>query len=84
MSQPSCETTRSSLEQVFRTVLEKKLLDILVCPETKGPLVYKVARNELWSVEAGLAYTVKDDIPVLIAADARLLSDEEIKELKGS
>ena len=62
-------------------MLEKKLLDILVCPETKGPLVYKVDLNELWSVEAGLAYAVKDDIPVLIAADARSLNDEEMKEL---
>lgn len=62
-------------------MLEKKLLDILVCPETKGPLVYKIDLNELWSEEAGLAYAVKDDIPVLIAADARSLSEEEMKEL---
>ena len=62
-------------------MLDKKLLDILVCPETKGPLVYKIDLNELWSVEAGLAYAVKDDIPVLIAADARSLNDEEMKEL---
>lgn len=65
-------------------MLEKKLLDILVCPATKGPLVYKVDLNELWSVEAGLAYAVKDDIPVLIAADARSLSDNEIEELSKS
>lgn len=65
-------------------MLEHKLLNILVCPETKGPLVYKVDLNELWSVEAGLAYAVKDDIPVLIAADARSLSNEEIKELNES
>ena len=65
-------------------MLEKKLLDILVCPETKGPLVYKVDLDELWSVEAGLAYAVKDDIPVLIAADARSLSDEELKEINES
>ncbi|MCY4094212.1 MAG: Trm112 family protein [Gammaproteobacteria bacterium] len=64
--------------------MEKKLLDILVCPETKGPLVYKVERDELWSVEARLAYAVKDDIPVLIAADARSLSDEELKGLEAS
>lgn len=65
-------------------MLEKKLLEILVCPETKGPLVYKVECDELWSVEAGLAYAVKDDIPVLIAADARSLSEEELKELTES
>ena len=65
-------------------MLEKKLLDILVCPETKGPLVYKIDLDELWSIEAGLAYAVKDDIPVLIAADARSLSVEELKELNES
>lgn len=65
-------------------MLEKKLLDILVCPETKGPLIYKLDLNELWSVEARLAYAVKDDIPVLIAADARPLSDEELMELNTS
>ena len=65
-------------------MLEKKLLDILVCPETKGPLIYKLDLNELWSVEARLAYAVKDDIPVLIAADARPLSDEELMELNKS
>ncbi len=65
-------------------MLEKKLLDILVCPETKGPLVYRSDLNELWSVEAGLAYAVRDDIPVLIAAEARSLSDDEVKELDES
>jgi len=65
-------------------VLEKKLLDILVCPETKGPLIYKLDLNELWSVEARLAYAVKDDIPVLIAADARPLTDDELMELNES
>ena len=65
-------------------MLEKRLLDILVCPETKGPLIYKIDLNELWSAEAGLAYAVKDDIPVLIAADARSLSQEELKELNES
>ena len=65
-------------------MLEKKLLDILVCPETKGPLVYKVELNELWSVKAGLAYAVKDDIPVLIAADARSLRDDELEAFKQS
>lgn len=69
---------------MLKTVLEKKLLDILVCPETKGPLIYKLDLNELWSVEARLAYAVKDDIPVLIAADARPLSDEEFMELNKS
>lgn len=66
------------------TVLEKQLLDILVCPETKGPLDYKAEQNELWSREAGLAYAVRDGIPVLIAAEARELTDDEKQELNSS
>ena len=65
-------------------MLEKELLDILVCPATKGPLVYKPSLNELWSFDAGLAYSVRDDIPVLIAAEARALNGTELAELKSS
>ena len=63
-------------------MLEKSLLDLLVCPETKGPLIYRREQNELWSVEARLAYKVQDDIPVLISAFARELSHAELEGLK--
>ena len=65
-------------------MLDKKLLEILVCPLTKGALEYQVSKNELWSKEAKLAYAVRDDIPILIPAEARKLSEEEIQELTSS
>jgi uncharacterized protein YbaR (Trm112 family) len=60
--------------------MDPKLLDILVCPVTKGALIYDKARQELISVQAGLAYPIKDDIPVMLEEEARQLSPEEIEE----
>lgn len=58
--------------------MDKKLLDILVCPVTKGPLIYDKKNQELISKSARLAYPIKDDIPVMLEDEARTLSDEEI------
>jgi hypothetical protein len=63
-------------------MLNKKLLDILVCPVTKGPLVYDREANELVSIAARLAYPIIDDIPALIECDARALSEEEAERLR--
>jgi len=63
-------------------MLNKKLLDILVCPVTNGPLIYDREANELISVAARLAYPIIDDIPALIEADARTLSEEEAEQLR--
>jgi uncharacterized protein len=60
--------------------MDAKLLDILVCPLTKGALIYDKAKQELISVQAGLAYPVKDDIPVMLEEEARTLSPDEIEE----
>jgi uncharacterized protein len=60
--------------------MDAKLLDILVCPVTKGALIYDRATQELISVQAGLAYPIKDDIPVMLEEEARTLSPEEIEE----
>jgi hypothetical protein len=60
--------------------MDPKLLDILVCPVTKGALIYDKARQELISVQAGLAYPIKDDIPVMLEEEARTLAPEEIEE----
>ena len=60
--------------------MDAKLLDILVCPVTKGALIYDKARQELISVQAGLAYPIKDDIPVMLEEEARQLLPEEIEE----
>jgi uncharacterized protein YbaR (Trm112 family) len=55
------------------TPVDPRLLEILVCPITKGPLEYDRARNELISRKAGLAYPVRDGIPVMLPEEARKL-----------
>jgi len=62
--------------------MDPKLLQILVCPITKGPLIFNKASNELISKSARLAYPVKDGIPVLLEDEARKLSDEELAAFK--
>lgn len=51
--------------------VDSKLLEILVCPLTKGPLEYDAEANELISKQANLAYPIKDGIPVMLADEAR-------------
>ncbi|WP_295445292.1 Trm112 family protein [uncultured Thiodictyon sp.] len=58
-------------------MLDNNLLEILVCPVTKGPLIYDKAHAELVSVSARLAYPIRDDIPVMLEEEARTLSAEE-------
>ena len=61
--------------------MEQKLLDILVCPVTKGPLIYLKDKQELVSKSARLAYPIRDGIPVLLEEEARTLSMEELDSL---
>ncbi len=61
--------------------MDKKLLEILVCPVTKGPLIYDKEKQELISKSARLAYPIREDIPVMLENEARTLSDEEIENL---
>lgn len=56
--------------------VDPKLLEILVCPLTKGPLEYDRGRNELISRQAGLAYPIRDGIPIMLAEEARPLDDD--------
>jgi uncharacterized protein len=56
-----------------------KLLELLVCPVTKGPLIHDRDRMELVSRSARLAYPVRDGIPILLEHEARTLSDDEIE-----
>ncbi len=59
--------------------MDKKLLDILVCPVCKGQLVYKKAEQELVCKADRLAYPIRDDIPVMLEDEARQLpADEEV------
>jgi uncharacterized protein len=56
---------------------DPKLLEILVCPVTKEPLLYMRERQELVSKKAGLAYPIRDGIPVMLPDKARVLSEGE-------
>ena len=57
--------------------MDKKLLDILACPVCKGPLIYRKENNELICKADRLAYPVKDDIPVMLEEEARVIPAEE-------
>ncbi len=57
--------------------MDKKLLDILACPVCKGPLIYQKEKNELICKADRLAYPVKDDIPVMLEEEARLIPVDE-------
>ena len=57
--------------------MNPKLLEILVCPVTKGPLVYDKQKQELVSKAARLAYPVRDGIPVMLEDEARPLTADE-------
>ncbi len=61
--------------------LDKKLLEILVCPVTKGSLIYDKKNKELISTSARLAYPIKEGIPDLLEEDARELTQEEVEQL---
>ncbi len=61
--------------------MDAKLLALLVCPVTKGPLDFNAERQELISCSARLAYPVRDGIPIMLEVQARTLSDEELDAL---
>ena len=58
--------------------MDTKLLELLVCPVTKGPLEYDRAKHELVSRSARLAYPIRDGMPVMLESEARVLTDEEL------
>jgi len=59
--------------------VEKSLLDILVCPVTKGPLILDKDKAELVSCSASLAYPIRDGIPVMLEDEARVLELDEVE-----
>jgi len=59
--------------------VDPKLLEILVCPVTKGPLVFDKQKQELISKSARLAYPIRDDIPVMLEDEARRLEPSEFE-----
>lgn len=62
--------------------MDKKLLDILVCPLCKSPLLFDKKAGELICKADRLAYPIRDDIPVMLAEDARQIPDEELTKLR--
>ncbi len=63
-------------------MIDPKLLEILVCPITKTDLVYKREVEELWSKASGLAFPVRDGIPIMLEDQARSLTLKEQQSLK--
>ena len=61
--------------------MDKQLLDILVDPITKGPLIYDKKNQELICRASRLAYPIRDGIPVMLPEEARELSSEEVEAL---
>ncbi len=58
--------------------MDTKLLELIVCPVTKGPLEFNREKQELLSRSARLAYPVRDGIPILLENEARTLTDTEL------
>jgi uncharacterized protein len=61
--------------------VDRRLLELLVCPRTKTSLIYDEAAQELISRAAGLAYPIREGIPVMLEEEARALTDEELSVL---
>jgi len=62
--------------------VDKRLLDILVCPESKAPLTYQKKTQELLCKASRLAYPIREGIPVMLPEQARKLSLEEVEQIK--
>ena len=73
--------TKINLFESYHLAMDTKLLELLVCPVTKGPLTFDREKQELISRSARLAYPVRDGIPILLENEARVLTDEEIEKL---
>ena len=63
--------------------MDSKILELLVCPVSKGPLVYMRDKQELWCAQSQLAYPVKDHIPMMVQDEARTLTDAEAASLQN-
>lgn len=62
--------------------LDAKLLELLVCPVSKGSLTYRKELDELWCRASGLAFPIRDGIPVMLESESRQLSAEERESLR--
>ncbi|MCP5365293.1 MAG: Trm112 family protein [Hyphomicrobiales bacterium] len=66
-----------------KTKIDPKLLELLVCPLTKEALRYNEEADELISISAGLAYPVRDGIPIMLVDEARTIDDDEMRRTVG-
>jgi uncharacterized protein YbaR (Trm112 family) len=73
---PKAETDDADQGPPAARRIDPKLLEILVCPLTKEPLVYDAERQELISRAARLAYPIRDGIPIMLVEEARQLNDD--------
>lgn len=64
-------------EATRKSDIDPKLLELLACPLTKGPLTWDAKKSELVSKAARLAYPVRDGIPIMLPSEARQLGDDE-------
>jgi uncharacterized protein YbaR (Trm112 family) len=62
--------------------MDKRLLEILVCPVNKTPLIYDTEQQRLISPSAGLAYPIQDGIPILLADEAQALTHDEVSHYR--
>ena len=60
--------------------MDKKLLEIIVCPVTKGSLIYDKENQELISKSARLAYPIRNNIPIMLEEEARQIGEEEMEK----
>lgn len=67
-------TPRSTARSVGKHGVDPRLLEVLICPVTRGPLTYDKSANELVSRSAGLAYPIRDGVPIMLRDEARELS----------
>jgi uncharacterized protein YbaR (Trm112 family) len=77
MTDPADTTEPTDGSERRPAPVDPRLLDLLVCPLTKGPLRYDRARQELISEQAGLAYPIRDGIPIMLVDEARPLDQDE-------
>ncbi len=75
MNEPTTPETKTAVPQTRPGTVDPRLLEVLVCPVSKGPLDYDAAANELISRGARLVYPIREGIPIMLPEEARPLED---------
>ena len=78
---PQAKATAQAAPSTSAPRVDPRLLELLVCPRSKTSLIYDEAAQELISRAAGLAYPIREGIPVMLEEEARTLSDDELNRL---